>query len=421
VSLRRLRLFTIAATVVVLALLVLLSLLARLNNEQNASAGVPAPLAVGTELQRPRPVPAVSLIDAQGKRFSLSAWRGKWVVLAPSMTLCNEVCPMTTAVLTQFTNQIARAGLSNQVVAAELTVDPWRDSPARLRAYRQLTGANFALLTGTQSEIHSMWKFFGVYYQKVPEGKPADIDWMTHKPLTFDVSHTDGFFVIDPEGQERIANEGMPQISGKLSPTLRGLLDSEGLQDLAHPQLPWTGQELIDDIYYLMGRDVPASQASNPAPPSAAAARAELADSPHTLAALHQQAGQLISAGGSLRTAIRALRGYPIVVNAWASWCVPCRTEFPLLATASAQFGRKVAFLGADINDSSGDARKFLAQHSVSYPSFSASDLSPFAVLEGVPTTVYISPAGKVLDVHTGQYDTQASLDNDIEHYALGE
>lgn len=420
-SLRRLRLITIAGTVIVLALLVLLAVLARLNSGNKASAGVPAPLAVGTELPRPRALPAVSLTDAQGKPFSLSQWRGKWVIVVPSMTLCSEVCPMTTAVLTQFTNQIARDGLSNQVVTAEVTVDPWRDTPARLQAYTKLTGANFPLLTGTQGQIQELWKFLGVYYQKVAEDKPPDIDWMTHKPLTFDVSHTDGFFVVDPAGQERIANEGMPQVSGTLSKTLRGLLSNQGLQDLAHPQLPWTGPELIDDVYYLMGRNVPASQASTPAPPSAAAAARELSGSPGTLAGLHQQAGQLLSADGSLTARVRALHGYPVVVNAWASWCVPCRTEFPLLASASAQFGRKVAFVGADVTDSASDARSFLAKHSVSYPSYPVSDLSPFAVLEGTPTTVFINAAGKVVNVHTGQYGTQAGLDNDIEHYALGE
>ncbi len=421
VSLRRLRLITIAGSVTVLALLVLLSVLARLDSGQRVSAGVPAPLAVGTALERPRPLPAVSLVDEQGKPFSLNRWRGKWVVLAPSMTLCSEVCPMTTAVLTQLTNQLRSEGLSNQVVAAELTIDPWRDTPARLRAYGRLTGSNFALLTGSQAELHRLWKFLGVFYQKVPEGKPADIDWMTHKPLTFDVSHTDGFFVLDPNGQERIANEGMPQVSGRLSSTLRGLLDRQGLQDLARPQLPWTGGQLLDDVYYLMGWNVPAGQTSNPTPPSAAAAQRALAGSPGRLAGLHQQAGQLIGADGDISARMHALRGYPIVVNAWASWCGPCRTEFPLLASASAEFGRKVAFLGADINDSSSDARSFLAKHSVSYPSYPATDLSPFAVLEGVPTTVYIDAAGKVANVHTGQYYTQAALDNDIEHYALGQ
>ena len=47
-------------------------------------------------------------------------------------------------------------------------------------------------------------------------------------------------------------------------------------------------------------------------------------------------------------------------------------------------------------------------------------DLAPFAVLEGLPTTIFISPAGKVSGVHTGQYGTVAALENDIQRYALG-
>ena len=423
-SLARLRLISAVGAVAVLALLVVLSLLARLDVKPapTASAEVPAPLAIGTELQKPRPVPSVPLINAQGKRTSLAAWRGKWVILAPSMTLCHEVCPLTTGALMELVNDVRLAGLSKQVVIAEATVDPWRDSPFRLRAYEKLTGADFAMLTGTQSEIKPLWKFFGVYYVRVPQGKPPDVDWLTHKPETFDVQHTDAIFFIDPAGQERIVDEGMADVDGQLSPVLKSLLSSEGVQNLEHPQFPWTPVQALDDLYFLMNRNVPASAVPKVAAPSAADARRVLAGSPGSLASLHTQAGQLITSGGTLSDRLRSLRGYPVVLNAWAAWCPPCRAEFPLLAAASAQYGRKVAFLGADTNDSTGDARSFLAQHPVSYPSYpvASTDLSSLAVLEGFPTTIFINRAGKVSFVHTGQYQSEAALDNDIQHYALG-
>jgi len=306
-------------------------------------------------------------------------------------------------------------------VVAEATVAPWSDSPARIQAYRSLTGANFAMLTGTQTQIRRLWHFFGVYYERVPQGSPPDVDWLTHRPETFDVQHTDALFFIDPAGQERIAEEGMPSVS-ELSPVLRRLLNDQGRQNLEHPQLPWTAPEALDDLYWLMDRNVPASAVPKTQPPSPQAASRELRGSPGALATLHGQAGQLLGSQGALAARLETLRGYPVVINAWASWCPPCRAEFPLLSSASARFGRKVAFVGSDTSDASSDARSFLDHHSVSYPSFQDQNqsLSSVAQLQSLPETIFLTPAGRVAFVHLGAYATQIALDEDIERYALG-
>src|SRR5437763_8530432 len=209
---------------------------ARHSQQASTASGVPAPLAMGTALPRPRPVPAVALTDEHGRTVSLSAWRGKWVVLAPFMTLCHEVCPMTTAALGQAAWQLARAGIGGRVAIIEVSNDPWRDSPARLRAYRRLTGANLTFLTGSQAVIRQLWRFFGVYYRRVPQANPPDVDWLTHKPETFDVQHSDAVFFLDPAGQERILDEGMPDVGGRLPARLTALLNDQGNQNLAHPQ-----------------------------------------------------------------------------------------------------------------------------------------------------------------------------------------
>ena len=422
---RRARQLLVAVGVLCLVAVVGLGVLARLRaGDATARAEVQAPLAIGTELQRPRSVPDVPLVDADGHRTSLARWRGKWVVLAPSLTLCHEVCPITTGALIQLSDQLKRAGLSRKVVVVEATVDPWRDSPARLRAYRRLTGVNFQMLTGTRSEIRRLWKFFGVSYHRVPQGRPADIDWMTHKPETFDIDHTDGLFFISPSGQERIANEGMASTGGRLAPVLRKLLSSEGRHNLGHPQLPWTARQALDDVEFLMGRTIPADQAEHVSAPTPARARRLLARSPRPLAAIHAQADQLLGSASDLMSRLRSLRGrYPVVLNVWASWCPGCRQEFPLFAAASAQFGKRVAFLGVDTNDPSGsNARAFLSQHHVSYPSYRASStqLTSLAAIRGLPTTIYIGRDGRVQHIQLTQYQDVGNLDNDIERYAFG-
>ena len=422
--LSRVRLALTAAAAVMAAVAIVISIREATRHAQQGrnQAGVPAPLAAGTALERPRPVPPIRLVEGTGRAISLAAFRGKWVILAPSLTLCHEVCPMTTGVLMQLASRLGGAGIGKQVVVATATVDPWRDSPARLRAYRRLSGASFTMLTGSQQEIRRLWSFFGVYYKQVPQGKPPDVDWMTHRPETFDVLHSNGFFILDPVGQERIVDQGMPNVGSRrnLSPQLRSLLNEQGQRNLVHPQFSWSAGDLLDDLYYLMNKNVPRSSAQESAPTPAAAAGA-LAGSPPTLTALHAQAGRLLGPEPALTTELKLLRGYPVVINAWASWCAPCRAEFTLFGAASARYGRRVAFLGSDMNDSSTDARRFLAQHPVSYPSYQSTTgaLRSLAVLEGLPTTIFLAASGRVVFVHTGQYQTQATLDQDIERYAL--
>ena len=79
-----------------------------------------------------------------------------------------------------------------------------------------------------------------------------------------------------------------------------------------------------------------------------------LAGSPPPLAALHEQA-ERAAAGrhrGLRSSGSRRCSGYPVVANVWASWCGPCRFEFPTLQKLSARYGKRVAFLGVNSEDS---------------------------------------------------------------------
>jgi thiol-disulfide isomerase/thioredoxin len=179
----------------------------------------------------------------------------------------------------------------------------------------------------------------------------------------------------------------------------------------------------MSDVDYLMGRSVTDGATAPVKPPTVRAARRALSGSPAVLAAVHSQAGRVLGPETALAARLRVLRGrYPVVINVWAAWCAPCRAEFSLFAAASASFGKRVAFLGVDTNDNASDARSFLASHPVSYPSYqsSSTQLASLADIEGTPTTIYVDRSGKVVEVHDGQYATRTSLQNDIEHYALG-
>jgi protein SCO1/2 len=229
-------------------------------------AGVGAALAFDRTPPRPaqagdlvdRPVPPLPLLDAAGRPTSLGSFDGRVVVLTPFLTLCHEVCPLTTGAFETMQRAVDAAGLGRRVVFAEVSVDPARDTPARLRAFARLTGVHLQLLTGTRSELSRFWHFFGVAYWRTPEGKPPDLDWLTGKPLTFDVSHTDGLFLIGPDGRERIVHVGMPRGQRQLPRVLLRLLNKQGRLDLAQPTAGWTPQDGLNDIGYLLKRHIPA-------------------------------------------------------------------------------------------------------------------------------------------------------------------
>jgi protein SCO1/2 len=198
-----------------------------------------------------RPVPSMPMVNRRGRPTSLAGWRGKVVVLAPFLTLCGEVCPITTGAFLELQRTLPRA-IVRRVVFVEATVDPWRDSPFRLRAYSRRTGARFPMLTGSRQQVAHFWRFFGVGYRRVPEGKPPDIDWLTHRPLHFDVEHTDALFLIDPRGRERVILAGSATgMTGHLSDALLGLLSTSGRYDITHMS-GWTIGTVARDIRYLL-------------------------------------------------------------------------------------------------------------------------------------------------------------------------
>lgn len=154
-----------------------------------------------------------------------------------------------------------------------------------------------------------------------------------------------------------------------------------------------------------------------------ATAQRALAGAPAPLAALHARASQLVpDAQKTYDDEIDTLKGHPIVVNKWASWCGPCRAEFPVLQTASTKLGKQVAFVGLDANDNDATARKFLSQYPVPYPSYvdrNARVAQKLGIGQNFPTTLYYDAKGKVAYIHQGPYTTAEAFESDIRRYAM--
>jgi cytochrome c biogenesis protein CcmG, thiol:disulfide interchange protein DsbE len=149
-----------------------------------------------------------------------------------------------------------------------------------------------------------------------------------------------------------------------------------------------------------------------------------LAGSPPQLAALHRQANELLPGGlDAYEKRIAALRGYPVVANLWASWCNPCRAEFPTLQRLSARYGKEVAFLGVNTKDPEDAARTFLEEAPLSYPSVTdprGEVGEALGTVGGLPDTAFYDAAGRLVYLKQGQYAHGSELEADLRRYALG-
>jgi cytochrome c biogenesis protein CcmG, thiol:disulfide interchange protein DsbE len=149
---------------------------------------------------------------------------------------------------------------------------------------------------------------------------------------------------------------------------------------------------------------------------------AALADAPPRLARLYERGGGLVGGGADAYEAqLDELRGFPVVVNKWASWCGPCRFEFPFLQELAAERGTEIAFLGINSNDGADAALTFLEQFPVPYPSFVDPDHEIGDLLESArefPVTGFYNSDGELVFVHRGVYPSKDDLAADIERHA---
>src|SRR6266571_1867217 len=105
------------------------------------------------------------------------------------------------------------------------------------------------------------------------------------------------------------------------------------------------------------------------------------------------------------RLSLAELRGYPVVINFWASWCVPCKEEAPAFAAAATRFKDRVAFVGMDTQDLSSAAMRFLTRYKVNYVSVRDGTDKTYTAygLTGVPETYFIDRRGRIVVHKIGQ------------------
>ena len=136
----------------------------------SSAPGAP-PANEGLVLDQPTPQ-TVALVNQQGHAVTLAGLHGKVVVLAPVPVAVPGRVPARHRRLHHLQRDLRAAGLAHRVVFVEATVDPGRDTVARLAAYQKEFGADWDLWTGTPANIAAFWKPFGVDYQIVPEERP---------------------------------------------------------------------------------------------------------------------------------------------------------------------------------------------------------------------------------------------------------
>ena len=121
----------------------------------------------------------------------------------------------------------------------------------------------------------------------------------------------------------------------------------------------------------------------------------------------------LAPVGGGPAISLESLRGRPVVVNFWASWCVPCYEEHGVLLRAARQHGAQVQFLGVIYDDEEERVRDFLAQAGAAYPSLlDVNGRTAIAYgVYGVPETYFIDAQGAIVHKYTGPLDEATMAD----------
>jgi cytochrome oxidase Cu insertion factor (SCO1/SenC/PrrC family) len=306
----------------------------------------PAPALVGTDLQG-RLAPSFRLRDQFGHTVALSHLRGRPVLLTTMQANCTQLCPVVAETVHRALLELGPD--AHRVTVLALTTDPAGDTPAAVRAFSLKHGMwkRWLYLTGSRAVLTRIWASYFLYV--APAGAPR----------AQQNAHTSATFLIDARGRERIL------MTGAIS-----------------------ADDLIRDVRILLGQSpggvlssVPAPEAGHPAPTFRAS-----------------------GLDGRAMT-LDELRGKTVLLNFWATWCKPCRSEMPMLASwYRSMAGRGLVVVGIDEQEDAGRVSEYT--HALGTPYTIVLDPAGDAAARynvfGLPTSVLIDPSGEVRWVKPG-------------------
>jgi len=183
--------FSIMVTTVALAAVLAGAWLADIDRESDSRARL-LPDQMMTLFSDPKPLKAFALTDDRNRVFDLENLKGKWSFLFFGFTHCPDVCPTTLAVLARAREHIAK----NTVGAGNLqfvfvSVDPNRDTAAKLRQYVNYFDASFVGVTGDDAQIGNLAGQLGATYE-VAIAPGAE---------NYPVYHSTAVFLVDPRAR----------------------------------------------------------------------------------------------------------------------------------------------------------------------------------------------------------------------------
>ncbi len=120
----------------------------------------------------------------------------------------------------------------------------------------------------------------------------------------------------------------------------------------------------------------------------------------------------LAPVGGGAPVSLEALRGRPVVLNFWATWCMPCLQEHPALQEAARRLGPGAVFLGVVYEDDESNVRSFLARYPSAYPSLMDPGTRTAIAygVQGVPETYFIDRQGVIVAKYVAPLETDTLL-----------